>query len=340
MVPDELKKQLDLQVQAVGLQGVGIVPATVEVNRAYYLEWINQGKHGDMRWLERNNDRRLYPQETFKEAKSILCFGLNYYQEDPERPFNIAKYALGSDYHQVLMDKLEGICSWLVQFGSKHKAYVDTGPILEKPLAAASGLGWQGKNTLLIHRKYGTWLFLGFIFTSLEFPASLPEADHCGTCTRCIKACPTGAITAPYQLDSRKCIAYLTIEHKGAIPLEYRKAIGNRVYGCDICLEVCPWNRWAQKTKEAQFAPIALPSLTETLEWTETNFKNYFKDSPIKRLKLTRWLRNVCIVLGNTGTQEDLEALERLTHHPDAIVAEQAQWAVEEITTRATLINP
>lgn len=219
-------------------------------------------------------------------------------------------------------------------FGSAQKPYVDTGPVLEKPIAALAGLGWQGKSTILLNREHGTWLFLGFIFTTLELPSDEPAKEHCGTCTRCIDACPTGAITAPFQLDARRCISYLTIEHQGTIPNEFRRAIGDRIYGCDECLDVCPWNRWARETRETKFAARDYPDLRSMLAWTEEDFAEAFAGTPMKRAGLARWHRNVCVALGNIGDADDLPALHKVAHSDDALAAEHAQWAINEIEAR------
>jgi epoxyqueuosine reductase len=216
-----------------------------------------------------------------------------------------------------------------------EQRYVDTGPVLEKPVAAAAGLGWQGKSTILIHRGAGTWLFLGVILTTLELEVSAAkEPDRCGSCTRCIDACPTAAIIAPYKLDARKCLAYLTIEHKGAIPVEYREALGDRVFGCDDCLDVCPWNKWAVATREAHFAPRPHPPLRETLAWTDEQFLTHFKGTPVERLGLARWQRNALTVLGNVGERADLPSAEALLGSADPMVAEHAAWSVARLRAR------
>ena len=260
---------------------------------------------------------------------------MNYYQEEPGRRGRIAKYALGKDYHKVMMTKLKALCRWLQEIGASNRPYVDTGPLLEKPIAALAGLGWQGKNTMVLNKEHGQWLFLGFILTTFPFEEDTPQQDRCGTCTRCIDICPTKAITAPYQLDARKCISYLTIEHKGPIPLPYRQLIGDHLYGCDDCLDVCPWNKWARVTREAAFSPRMYPDLRDMLALDEEGFESLFAGSPIRRLKRSRFLRNVCVVLGNTGTSADLPALEKAAREDDALVSEHARWAIGEISGRA-----
>ena len=329
-----MKTELRTLAAELGLHPVGVAPVPVELRRDYYARWLAEGQHGDMAWMARDPDRRTHPEQVLPEARSILCFGLNYYQPEPERRGRIAKYALGKDYHKVMIGKLKRICAWLQEQGAVNRPYVDTGPLLEKPVAALAGLGWQGKNTMLLNREEGQWLFLGFILTSYPFPHDNAQADRCGTCTKCIDACPTGAITAPYQLDARKCISYLTIEHKGSIPLPFRRQIGDHLYGCDDCLDVCPWNKWALKTREAAFSPRQYPDLREMLDLDEEAFRTLFAGSPIRRLKRGRWLRNVCVVLGNIGGAEDLPALARACADDDPLVREHAEWAAGEIRAR------
>jgi epoxyqueuosine reductase len=312
----------------------------VALRRDYYARWLQEGQHGEMTWMARDPERRTRPERVLPQARSILTFGLNYYQEEPARRGRIAKYALGKDYHKVVMGKLKRLCDWLREHGAVNRPYVDTGPLLEKPIAAEAGLGWQGKNTMLLNADDGQWLFLGFILTSFPFPPGTPVKDRCGTCTRCLDVCPTRAITGPYQLDARKCISYLTIEHKGPIPLPYRRLIGDHLYGCDDCLDVCPWNRWAKATREAAFAPRAYPDLRDLLKMDEAQFLETFAGSPIRRLKRARFLRNVCVVLGNIGTVEDVPALREAAADPDLLIAEHAAWALQEIEARSAGRKP
>ena len=330
----QLKNDLLEEARAVGFDACGIAPVEPPLQRQYYLRWIAEGRHGDMKWMDRNRERRLNPRTILPKAKSIVCLGLNYYQSEPSRRGRIAKYALGADYHEVILEKLQRLCRWLEGHGGENKPYVDTGPVLEKPVAVAAGLGWQAKSTMLLHTKLGTWLFLGEILTTLELPPDRPQSDHCGKCTACIDVCPTKAITAPYQLDARRCIAYLTIEHKGAIPEEFREAIGDHLFGCDDCLDVCPWNRWAVKTAEADLEARTYPDLREMLHWGDADFRSHFKGTPIKRLGRTRWLRNIAVVLGNIGDADDLPHLEERAADPDPLIAEHASWAVEQIRRR------
>ncbi len=294
-----------------------------------------------MTWMGERLETRLNAGSVLPEARTLITLGMNYYQDPPPDRAVIARYALGDDYHNLIYKRLKKLCLPLRTAGGIQKPYVDTGPLLEKPIAARSGIGWQGKHTVVINRRAGCFFFLGTIVTTLEFEPDPPDPDRCGHCRKCIDACPTNAITAPYQLDARRCIAYLTIEHKGPIPPEFRSAIGNRVFGCDECLEVCPWNHWAQQTRESKFQPRPLPDIAETLRWDETTFRDHFEGSPIRRLGLTRWLRNASVVLGNIGTPEDLPALQRLLKSTtDPLVAEHAQWAVDQIENRRACPRP
>jgi epoxyqueuosine reductase len=335
MDPRALRQRLAASAKELGFDAFGVAPVEVDVRADYFKKWIADGMHGDMAWLARNPDRRTDARKVLPEARSLVVVGLNYYQPHPPAGYRIAKYALGADYHDVILERLKQLCVVMESLGGEQKPYVDTGPVLEKPVAAAAGLGWQGKSTILIRRGAGTWLFLGVILTTLELePAATQEPDRCGSCTRCIDACPTAAIIAPYQMDARKCLAYLTIEHKGAIPVEYREALGDRVFGCDDCLDVCPWNKWAVATREARFAPRPHPPLRETLAWTDEQFLEHFKGTPVERLGLARWWRNALTVLGNVGTPGDLPAAEQLLASPDPMVAEHAAWAVDRLRSR------
>jgi epoxyqueuosine reductase len=332
--PVEALEKLRAMARELGFGPVGVAAVPVELRRDYFRQWLAEHQHGEMAWMARDPERRSHPEQVLPEARSILCFGLNYYQPEPERRGRIAKYALGKDYHKVMINKLKRICTWLQELGTVNRPYVDTGPLLEKPIAAAAGLGWQGKNTMVLNEEDGQWLFLGFILTTYAFPPDEGKADRCGTCTRCIDVCPTRAITAPYQLDARKCISYLTIEHKGPIPLPYRRLIGDHLYGCDDCLDVCPWNKWARMTREASFSARPYPDLREMLAMDDAAFAETFAGSPIKRLKRGRWLRNICIVLGNTGGPADLPALQQAASEADPLVSEHAAWAIAEIEAR------
>jgi epoxyqueuosine reductase len=320
----------------LGLDVCGITSAEPARHAAFFRDWAARGEAGEMAWLVRETGRRSDPRLVLPDARSLVVAGLNYWQPSPAGRGRIARYALGDDYHEVLLEKLCSLADEIAAHGAAAKVYVDTGPVLEKPLAQRAGLGWQGKSTMLINRTRGPWLLLGEIITTLELEPDEPERDHCGSCTRCLDACPTRAITAPYQLDARRCIAYLTIELKGSIPEDMRPLIGDRVYGCDECLDVCPWNRFAQTTREARFLASTETSgdLRDLLDLTNTEFKRRFARSPILRLKRRGLLRNVCVVLGNIGTADDLPALRRAEQHEEPLVREHAAWAVRQILGR------
>jgi epoxyqueuosine reductase len=295
--------------------------------------------HGEMAWLERNQERRCDPREVLPGCRAVICLGMNYYpgSSSGNDQYRIARYSWNDDYHDLIGDRLKAMDLALQALGGTQRYYVDTGPVLERDFATDAGLGWNGKSTVQIHRKYGTWLFLAELLTTLPLVADSPFGDHCGKCTRCITACPTQAIIAPHRVDARRCVSYLTIEHKGSIPLEFRRAIGDRIYGCDDCLSACPWNRLAQVSQHAQFharEEIFSHSLRDFLSFDDETFRRVFARSPIKRIKRNRFLRNVCIALGNVGTRDDLPALEAARIDADPLIAEHAAWAIVEILAR------
>jgi epoxyqueuosine reductase len=294
-----------------------------------------------MEWLSRSEEKRSDPEQVLPGVRSVIVVALNYWQGDQPRPAGaargrIARYAWGEDYHDVMLRKLEQLNRFLVSQGGAQKYYVDTGPILERDYAAEAGVGWHGKSTMLIDPKLGTWFFLAEILTTLELPADVPQPARCGSCRRCIAACPTGAITEPHRLDARLCISYLTIELKGSIPPELRPLIGDRIYGCDDCLDACPWNRFAATSREAAFSAgpaIGMP-LRDYLALDDAGFRDLFRRSPIKRIKRRGFLRNVCVALGNTGDRDDLPALEAAAADSEPLIAEHANWAIEQIRKR------
>ena len=312
-----------------------------------FLNWIEHGKHGEMAWLERNPHRRCDPREVLPGCRTVICLALNYFPGNDPFPENhpggyrIARYAWNNDYHDLIEKKLRELDQKLQTLGGTQKFYVDTGPVLERDFASDAGLGWNGKSTMQIHRRLGTWFFLADILTTLDLTPDAPIRDHCGSCTRCMTACPTQAITAPRQLDARRCVSYLTIEHKGSIPHEFRRAIGNRIYGCDDCLQACPWNRFASTSREASFharESVFSMEMRDFLSLTDESFRALFAKSPIKRIKRPAFLRNVCVALGNTGTADDLPALRQAAQdHP--LVAEHALWAIAEIESRGTCMQ-
>src|SRR2546423_337780 len=346
----ELKAQLVSFARQIGFDSCRIAACDTPAHATEFRQWLRHGAHGEMNYMQRGEEKRCDPQKVLSGAKSIVVLALYYFQgnaqKTPRRGVatgRIARYAWGDDYHAVIEAKLDKVDHFLREFGGQQKCYVDTGPILERDHAAQAGIGWHGKNTMLIDEQLGTWFFLAEILTTLELPIDEPVEDRCGTCERCIKACPTGAITAPHRLDARRCISYLTIELKGSIPLELRPLIGDRIFGCDDCLDACPWNRFAQTSNEAAFAArtpsrsgisTTAFSLADYLALDDEEFRELFRNSPIKRIKRRGLLRNVCVALGNVGRTEDLPALERAVHDPEPLIAEHAAWAIERIRER------
>lgn len=338
MSPAEIKSALVAKAHSLGFDDCRVAPALPAAHRDLYEQWIAEGKHGDMAWMARNIERRTDPRIVPPGAQSVIVLALNYYQgSGPQTGWRIARYAWNDDYHDLIEKKLRELDAFLITQGGTQKPYVDTGPVLERDFASEAGLGWGGKSTMQIHRQLGTWFFLADILTTLDLPADTPAQDRCGKCTRCIVACPTQAITAPRRMDARRCISYLTIESKGPIPPEFRRAIGDRIYGCDACLDACPWNRHAQESREAAFQAresVFSQSLRDFLTLTDDEFRALFAKSPIKRIKRPAFLRNVCVALGNTGTKDDLPALEAAAADPHPLIGEHAAWAITEIRVR------
>ena len=342
-----LKAQLVSYTQQIGFDSCRTAACTAPMHATQFREWLREGAHGEMNYMKRGEEKRCDPQRVLPGARSIIVLALNYFQGDQVQrreaaaTGRIARYAWGDDYHEVIEAKLDEVEQFLRSFGGQQKCYVDTGPILERDHAAQAGIGWHGKNTMLIAEQLGTWFFLAEILTTLELPPDEPVPDRCGTCERCIKACPTGAITAPHRLDARRCISYLTIELKGSIPLELRPLIGDRIFGCDDCLDACPWNRFAEISHETAFSARQSTtgmSLREYLELNDAEFRALFKNSPIKRIKRRGFLRNVCVALGNVGDEFDLPALEAAASDPEPLIAEHARWAIQQIRARRETI--
>ena len=335
-----LEEQIKSKALALGFDLVGIVPAGPLASFGAFERWIADGRHGEMAYLARNPERRGDPRQLLPGAKSILVVACNYHTAGPAtdlRRGKIARYALGDDYHEIIGGKLTALIETVraIAPGAQAKACVDTAPVLERELAQRAGLGWIGKNTMLLHHRFGQWLFLGEILLDVALQPDAPETrDRCGRCTRCMAACPTRAIVAPRELDARRCISYLTIELKGPIPPELRPLIGNRIFGCDDCLEVCPWNRFAQQAREPAFSPradLTTPELIELLELDEEEFQRRFARSPILRAKRRGLLRNVCVALGNARDPRAVPALERALEDAEPLVREHAAWALEQI---------
>ena len=327
----------------LGFDDCRFTTAAPPASAPQFQDWLAGHKHGEMAWLERNAAKRVEPQNVLPGARSLIVLATSYHASQP--PANaapaltgvVARYAQYADYHDILGERLRQLTATINELGgadSRSLWYVDTGPLLERDLAQRAGLGFTGKHTNLISRRLGNWIFLSEIITTLELEPDAPETNHCGRCTRCITACPTAAITAPFQLDARKCISYLTIELKGSIPVEFRPAIGNRIYGCDDCLAACPWNRFAQDAKLMQphaRTDLRTPDLIELLSLTDAEFKTRFAGSPILRTKRRGFLRNVCVALGNLGDAAALPALQRAAADHEPLIAEHARWAVAQI---------
>ncbi|MGJ5032955.1 tRNA epoxyqueuosine(34) reductase QueG [Bradyrhizobium sp. HKCCYLRH3059] len=345
--PETLKAALAAEAQRLGFDVVGITAPVMSAERAAAFErFLAAGQHGDMDWLAREPSRRTDPTTLWREVRSIIMLGVNYGpDEDPRAVLSrrsnaaISVYARGDDYHDVIKKNLKALARWLVaQAGCDVKVFVDTAAVMEKPLAEAAGLGWQGKHTNLVSRDFGSWLFLGAIYTTLALPADAPERDHCGSCRACLDSCPTAAFPAPYSLDARRCISYLTIENKGPIPREFRKALGNRIYGCDDCLAACPWNKFAQAGREAKLAArdaLRAPSLAELAALDDAAFRALFAKSPIKRIGRDRFLRNVLIAIGNSGDAALTSSAERLAADPSPLVRGAAAWALAGLLDEA-----
>ncbi len=332
-------RALALGFDAVGFARAELAPAARERLGAF----LAAGHHGSMGWMEARADQRAHPKALWPEAVSVISLGLNYGPDrDPMESLawrdrgTISVYARNRDYHDLVKGRLKQLGGWIAgRFkGSELKVFVDTAPVMEKPLAQRAGLGWQGKHTNLVSRQFGSWLFLGEVFTTLDLTPEEPERDHCGSCDACLRACPTEAFPAPYQLDARRCISYLTIEHHGPIPVELRARMGNRIYGCDDCLAVCPWNKFAKAHEEPAFAPrdaLIAPVLAELAALDDAAFRALFSASPIKRIGRDRFVRNVLVAIGNSGDPALRDTARSLCDDADGTVAECARWACERL---------
>ena len=341
--PADLKGALAQQASALGFDCIGVTdPDAIADAGKHFREFLARGGHGDMDWLAAQPERRTDPRVLWGGVRSIIMVGVNYGPD--ENPLEILKlrargaisaYAQGDDYHDLIKKRLKALARWLVATtGDEVKVFVDTAAVMEKPLAQAAGLGWQGKHTNLVSREFGSWLFLGAIFTASELPRDEADADRCGSCRACQDICPTAAFPAPYKLDARRCISYLTIENKGPIPLEFRKAIGNRIYGCDDCLAVCPWNKFAQTGREAKLAARAelrAPSLADLVRLDDAAFRALFTKSPVKRIGRDRFVRNVLTAIGNSGDARLADEAERLLHDESPLVRGAAVWALSQL---------
>ncbi|MGB8818455.1 MAG: tRNA epoxyqueuosine(34) reductase QueG [Rhizobiaceae bacterium] len=346
-----LRQMIDREALRLGFDAVGVASAVITEDRALRLaQFVDNGWHGDMGWMAETLARRADPQVLWPAAKSVIMLAMNYGQDGdaleniskPDRA-NISVYARNRDYHSVVKGKLKELRDKLASASGKDaKVFVDTAPVMEKPLAAQAGLGWQGKHTNLVSRAHGSWFFLGAIFTEAELLPDMAETDHCGTCRACLDACPTNAFPAPYQLDARRCISYLTIEHNRPIPHDLRKAIGNRIYGCDDCLASCPWNKFAQSSREMKLkarADLISPSIAEFLDLNDAAFRVRFSASPVKRIGRAKFMRNVLIAAGNSG--DGTLAGKVIVHigDPDPLVRGAAIWALGELLGKAVALH-
>ncbi len=354
-----MKDRIRQRALELGFDDCRFTHSAAPDSASHFQKWLAAKKFGEMAWLERNADKRIDPEKVLANAKTIIALAASYENSDSRGRRResalieksairnlqsaigiVARYAQFDDYHDILGERLKSLSQFVNDLGGagdRSLWYVDTGPILERDFAQRAGLGFVGKHTNLISRKSGNWIFLAEILTTLEIAPDAPEKNHCGKCTRCIAACPTGAITAPFELDARSCISYLTIELKGPIPVEFRRAIGNRIYGCDDCLAACPWNRFAHEGKLMKSharKDLEQPDLLELLSLDDKQFKTRFANSPILRTKRRGLLRNVCIALGNIAGPPALPHLEKAAHDPEPLIAEHARWAIDEIRAR------
>jgi epoxyqueuosine reductase len=341
----KLKRFLIEEAKAVGFDAVAFTgPDAIPQAPQRLRQYIADGHHADMRWMEETEERRANPSVLWPEVRSIMVLAMNYGPDS--NPLSILEhkdraaisvYAQNRDYHDIIKGKLKHIASrFAARAGQDVKVFVDTAPVMEKPLAQAAGLGWQGKHTNLVSRELGSWLFLGSIFTTAEIPPDEPDRDHCGSCRACLDACPTKAFPSPYRIDAGRCISYLTIENKGPIPHEFRKAMGNRIYGCDDCLSVCPWNKFAQATSEMKLKArddLKAPKLADFLALDDPAFRTLFSGSPVKRIGRDRFLRNVLIATGNSEDQTLVPQVESLLEDPAPVVRGAAVWALKQLVS-------
>ncbi len=357
MNPKHAKQQILAKASKLGFDACRITNASPPASGQHYSQWLAFGGHGQMTYLERNQEKRLNPAQILPNVRSVITLATSYFQNNQQQNPNqqppaqktsrgiVARYARYTDYHKILAEKLKTLTATIRQATPPANAlwYVDTGPILERDLAQRAGIGFIGKHTNLISRSLGNWFFLSEILTTAKLPPDPPEKNRCGTCQRCITACPTQAISQPFVLDARRCISYLTIELKGPIPPQLRPAIGNRIFGCDDCLQACPWNRFAQEgqiMKSHAKPELNQLSLQDWAQLDETTFKQHFRHTPIYRAKWKGFLRNVCVAIGNTGNPDHLPTLQHLSQHNDPLIAEHASWALRQIQNRQKDVPP
>ena len=342
----QLREKLELRAREEGFSGLGICAPDATPDTAGRLRsYLADGRHGQMSWMAERENWRGNAAALWPEARSVIMLAEVYTPDS--NPMDVLQqrdraaisvYAQGKDYHDLVKKRLKRLGRWLLEEATRAslaceiKVFVDTAPVMEKPLAQAAGLGWQGKHTNILSRDLGSWFFLGAIFTTLDLPKDRTEISHCGSCTACLDICPTKAFPAPYQLDARRCISYLTIEHKGPVDLELRALLGNRIYGCDDCLAICPWNKFAQAATEIGYQPrVGAPELAELASLDDAGFRTRFAGSPVKRIGRDRFIRNVCYAIGNSGRKELIPSARMLVDDPDPSVADAARWAVERL---------
>jgi epoxyqueuosine reductase len=348
---DSLADTIKTMGTTLGFQQIGIADTDLTAAQSRLDAWLARARHGEMAYMARHGRKRSEPGALLPGAQRVISARMDYFPEpdadacaaldNPVRAY-VARYALGRDYHKVLRKRLQKLATAIEErigpFG--YRVCVDSAPVLEKAIAAKAGLGWIGKHTNVLNKTAGSWFFLGEILTDLPLPIDAPATDHCGSCRACIDVCPTGAIVGPYELDARRCISYLTIELRGSIPVEFRAAIGNRIFGCDDCQLVCPWNKFAQLTRETDFAPrhgLDTATLVQLFEWTETEWSAATEGSALRRAGYEGWLRNLAVALGNAPKQPEIvQALTRRQNHPSAIVREHVSWALAQLDERET----
>ncbi len=345
--PPEIKAAIKAKAHDLGFEAFGVADLDMSWEAGGRLEqFVAQGRHGEMGWMETTLARRIHPRAMWPDARSAIVLGLNYGpDENPLAALErktlgaVSVYARGQDYHDVIKTRLKALGRWMAQtYGGELKVFVDTAPLMEKPLAHLAGLGWQGKHTNLVSRDLGAWLFLGAVLTTLELPADPAETDRCGSCSACLDICPTKAFPAPYQLDARRCISYLTIEHAGPIPVDLRESLGNRIYGCDDCLAVCPWNKFAAVASEAAFHArdtLRAPALADLAALDDPGFRSLFSKSPIKRIGRDRFIRNVLYAIGNSGDPDLVHVARSRVDDASPVVRDAAIWAISRSNSAA-----
>lgn len=342
---ESIENQIKQAGLSFGFQQIGISDTRLDKHHRHYQQWIDNHFHGEMAYMGRNVDKRLQPELMLPDTLSVICVRLDYLHDEgdwPEKLLSkknmayVSRYALGRDYHKLMRKRLQRFAERIQELVGEmgYRVFTDSAPVLEKALAAKAGIGWQGKHSNLLHRQHGSWFFLGEIYTDLKLQCDQPVDNHCGNCTSCIEVCPTQAIVEPYVVDARRCISYLTIEHKSAIPIEFRAAIGNRIYGCDDCQLFCPWNRFAKLSAEADFAPrhgLDKISLLDCLGWSENDFDQKTLGSAIRRIGYQSWIRNIVVALGNAAYDPDIiNALKQQHDHHNTLVQEHIDWAIQQ----------